>query len=118
MAHFQFVFYIFCIIWNESYLSKYLVTQLIWHANPDIQGLVFYQTQSFSFLYDCKQFKSLFFSYRPIHSKKKLTFPDRLSPPDYSKAMRLRKYLHFALFTFYKVKFSFIPTFYFFIIMT
>ncbi|POG60848.1 hypothetical protein GLOIN_2v1709156, partial [Rhizophagus irregularis DAOM 181602=DAOM 197198] len=37
MAHFQFVFYIFCIIWNESYLSKYLVIQLIWYANPDIR---------------------------------------------------------------------------------
>ncbi|RGB33330.1 hypothetical protein C1646_704759 [Rhizophagus diaphanus] len=39
MAHFQFVFYIFCIIWNESYLSKYLVIQLIWYANPDIRRL-------------------------------------------------------------------------------
>ena len=57
-THFQFVFYIFCIIWNKSNLLKYLVIQLIWYANPDIQQLVFYQTQSFPFLYDCKQFKS------------------------------------------------------------
>ena len=46
MAHFQFVFYIFCIIWNESYLSKYLVTHLIWHANPNIQRLIFYRIWS------------------------------------------------------------------------
>ncbi|POG61278.1 hypothetical protein GLOIN_2v1705111, partial [Rhizophagus irregularis DAOM 181602=DAOM 197198] len=37
MAHFQFVFYIFCIIWNESYLSKRLVIHLIWHASLDIR---------------------------------------------------------------------------------
>src|SRR3954469_23696728 len=76
MAHFQFVFYIFCIIWNESYLSKYLVIQLIWNANPDIRQLVFYQTQLFSFLYDWKQFKYLF--PRVINSKKILkVFSDR-----------------------------------------
>ncbi|POG78372.1 hypothetical protein GLOIN_2v677430 [Rhizophagus irregularis DAOM 181602=DAOM 197198] len=72
MAHFQFLFYIFCIIWNESYLSKYLVTQLIWHANPD--------------------------NWRPIHSKKRLKFPD------YCKAMRLHNYLNFTLFTFNKIR--------------
>ncbi|EXX67467.1 hypothetical protein GLOIN_2v677430 [Rhizophagus irregularis DAOM 181602=DAOM 197198] len=27
-------FLYFCISWTESYLSKCLVTQLIWHANP------------------------------------------------------------------------------------
>src|SRR5215469_5883389 len=112
MAHFQFVFYIFCIIWNESYLSKYLVIQLIWYANPDIRRLVFYQTQSFSFLYDCKQFKSLFSRIDLFIRKKRLKFPD------YCEAMRLRNYLNFTLFTFNKVRSGFIPTFYFFIIMT
>src|SRR5437762_14304515 len=78
MAHFQFVFYIFCIIWNEFYLSKYLVIQLIWYANSDIRRLVFYQTQSFSFLYDCKQSKSLFLPPQVINSKKRLKiFSDR-----------------------------------------
>ncbi|POG67033.1 hypothetical protein GLOIN_2v1652161, partial [Rhizophagus irregularis DAOM 181602=DAOM 197198] len=42
MAHTQFLFYIFCISWTESYLSKHLVTQLIWHANPGIRELIFY----------------------------------------------------------------------------
>ncbi|PKY52313.1 hypothetical protein RhiirA4_411413, partial [Rhizophagus irregularis] len=41
MAHTQFLFYIFCISWTESYLSKHLVTQLIWHANPGIRELIF-----------------------------------------------------------------------------
>ncbi|POG83267.1 hypothetical protein GLOIN_2v1490808, partial [Rhizophagus irregularis DAOM 181602=DAOM 197198] len=44
MAQVPFLFYIFCISWNGSYPSKCLVTHLIWHANPDIWELIFYQT--------------------------------------------------------------------------
>ena len=46
MVHVQFLSYIFYISWNESYLSKYLVNQLIWHTNPDIRRLTFYRIWS------------------------------------------------------------------------
>ncbi|CAB4426736.1 unnamed protein product [Rhizophagus irregularis] len=49
-----------------------LASKLIWHANPD--------------------------NWRPIHSKKRLKFPD------YCKAMRLHNYLNFTLFTFNKIR--------------
>ncbi|POG58322.1 hypothetical protein GLOIN_2v1732026, partial [Rhizophagus irregularis DAOM 181602=DAOM 197198] len=39
MAHAQFLFYIFCISWTESYPSKCLVTQLIWHAKSRYSGV-------------------------------------------------------------------------------
>ncbi|CAB4382870.1 unnamed protein product [Rhizophagus irregularis] len=57
---------------NLSLLLEVLQGMLIWHANPDNR--------------------------RPIHSKKRLKFPDD------PRGIRLRNYLNFTLFTFYKIR--------------